>query len=149
MRLGELSDNARVWIFGAPNPLSADRAAAVLEEAVRFLSSWSAHGAAIRAAAELVDHSLLIIALDEQSDASGCSIDSLFRFAGRLGLMLEGGRVFYRIAGGVRSATRAEFRALAEQGSIRPDTIVIDTTVERLGAIRTGAWQKPTPGTLD
>jgi hypothetical protein len=141
MKLDQLSDQARIWMFGAPAPLPAERRAAVLAEATRFLSSWSAHGAALRAAADVVDDSLLIIALDEKTDASGCSVDALFRFAGQLG-MLDGGRVFYRTAQGVRSATRDEFRKLVDQGSIGEDTIVLDTTVERLGEIRSGAWQK-------
>jgi hypothetical protein len=141
MKLDQLSDQARIWIFGAPAPLTKDRRAAVLDEATRFLWSWSAHGAALRAAAEVVDDSLLIIALDEKTDASGCSVDALFRFAGQLG-MLDGGRVFYRTAQGVCSATRDEFRKLVDQGSIGENTIVLDTTVERLGDIRSGSWEK-------
>jgi hypothetical protein len=56
--------------------------------------------------------------------------------------LLETTLVFWRDGDAVRSATRAEFRKLAEEGRVGPSTIVFDTTAETLGAIRSGAWEK-------
>lgn len=103
---------------------------------------------ALRAAAKILDKVILVIALEE-GDASGCSIDKLYRLIRDLGdatgasLMEGGGRVVYRKNGGIHSLPRAEFRRAISQGQIPADTPVIDTTVERLSQIRSGAWEGP------
>lgn len=131
MTLDDLNDEARVWVFGRPSPLSDEQSDSLTRETQRFLRGWSAHGAALRAAAAVLDNTFLVVALEEGSDASGCSIDDLFRFVRQMG-MLDSGRVFYRAGDGVRSATRSEFAGL----ELNDDTIVFDTTVGRLGDLR-------------
>jgi hypothetical protein len=139
--MDQLTDSARVWIFGASEELSSCSVEAISQEAERFLATWSSHGSALRAAAEIQDDALLIVALEEGADASGCSLDKLFRFAQQRRL-LESGRIYYREGRVIRSATRDEFRMLVEQKQITDDTLVIDTTVEHLGDIRRGTWQR-------
>ena len=139
--MDQLTDSARVWVFGASEELSSCSVEAISQEVERFLATWSSHGSALRAAAEIQDGTLLIVALEEGADASGCSVDKLFRFAQQRRL-LDSGRVFYREGSVLRSASRDEFRRLVEQGQITDDTPVIDTTVEHLGEIRQGTWQR-------
>jgi hypothetical protein len=141
MRIDQLTDSARVWIFGASEELSSCSVEAISQEAQRFLATWSSHGSALRAAAEIQDGTLLIVALEEGADASGCSVDKLFRFAQQRRL-LDSGRIYYRQGSAIRSATRDEFRKLVDHGQINDDTVVIDTTVEHLGDIRHGTWQR-------
>ena len=52
--------------------------------------------------------------------------------------MLDASRVFYRDANGnVASVARGEFRNVANE-----ETIVFDTTAQRLADIRSGAWER-------
>src|SRR5688572_9478450 len=103
---GALPANARVWVFPSDRPLTGADARALLEEVDRFLEQWKAHGAPLRSAREWRDDRFLVIGVDPSAEqASGCSIDGLFRglraLESALGTVLvAGGRVFYRDAQG-------------------------------------------------
>ena len=141
--LENLEDDAYVWIFGVSPAVTGRDAAGLLQRVDAFLDGWTAHGAPVLAAGEFRDGSFLIIAAAPQSERSGCSIDRMYgtlqSLERDLGVkILDPNRVFFRHGDGrVDSITRAEFR---ERGDLH--TIVFDTTVERLGDVRSGAWER-------
>jgi hypothetical protein len=142
--LAQLSDDSRIWIFGISPLLDAARRDELLAAADRFLDQWSAHNTPITSARDVIDDSFLVVAVDRQSETSGCSIDRMFgllrELESRLGIaILDPSRVFVRHGDGhVDAITRAEFRARADK-----HTHVFDTLVERLGEVRRGTWEKP------
>jgi hypothetical protein len=140
-----LSDDARVWIFGiSPALTDASRQDTLLRAVDSFLANWTAHNHPISSARELRDGSFLVIAVEKTAETSGCSIDRLFgtlrQMETEFGVsILDAGRVFFRHGDGrIDAMTRPEFR---ERGDIH--TVVFDTTVDTLGRIRTGAWEGP------
>jgi hypothetical protein len=139
----QFPDDSRIWLFGISPALNAAQSARLLERIDAFLSDWSAHEQPITAARELRDGSFLLIAIDKKAEASGCSIDRMFgtlrQLERDLGVaILDANRIFVRHGDGhVDAITRAEF---AERGDRH--TIVFDTTAERLGEIRGGAWER-------
>lgn len=139
----QLPDDARVWVFGAKEPLSPDAERTLLSAADAFLAEWRAHGAPLDCARDWRDGRFLCIAVDQRTaGASGCSIDGLFRtlrsLESALGTsLIASGLVYWRTDDGVvASATRPHFAALAANGAVRADTPVFDPTVETLGAWR-------------
>ena len=131
-----LPSDARIWVFACDRNLSSDEARPLLAHADAYLAQWKAHGAPLRAAREWVDDRFLIVGIDPTAEqASGCSIDDLFRSLREIGRsvgtqLLGGGRVFYRDGNGTAQAvSRAEFSALAAKGDVTADTTVFDTTV--------------------
>jgi hypothetical protein len=138
----QLSNDARIWIFGISPSLDAEQSATMLRGVNAFLDQWAAHGAPITAAAEVREGSFLIVAADERSEKSGCSIDRMFGLLRQLeqnfGVqILDSTRVFFREGGGVRAIGRGEFRNAANS-----DTRVFDVTAERLGDVRQGSWER-------
>jgi hypothetical protein len=141
VNIDQLSNDAHVWIFGISPSLDEPKQATLLGAVDAFLDNWAAHGAPIRSARDLREGSFLIIAADEQSERSGCSIDRLFgtlrSLERELGVaILDPNRVFLRHEDGVRAVGRNDFKSAAT-----PDTTVFDTTAENLGAVRSGAWE--------
>ncbi|HET9424209.1 MAG TPA: hypothetical protein VFO55_02470 [Gemmatimonadaceae bacterium] len=139
VRFSELPDNARIWVFGSDQPLTGAVADSLLAEVDAYLDQWKAHGFPLRAAREWRDDRFLVIGIDPTAEqASGCSIDGLFRALQTLqktigAQLLGGGRVFYRDATGApQSVSREDFTTLAAQGAIGPKTPVFDTSVTRL-----------------
>ncbi|HEU4563578.1 MAG TPA: hypothetical protein VFS05_02975 [Gemmatimonadaceae bacterium] len=136
-----LSDDARVWIFAAERPVTGPTASTLLSEVDSFLERWNAHGAPLTCAREWRDDRFLVIGVDG-SQASGCSIDGLFRMLRALGPILgtslvDGSRVYYRDpAGFIISTTRDEFAELAGAGMVRADTHVFDTSLTSAGDLR-------------
>ena len=141
--LSTLPDDARIWMFGVTPALDDPQAGRLLQQIDSFLDAWAAHGTPITAARALIDHMFLVIAVDKESETSGCSIDRMFglfrQFERELGVqILDADRVFFRHgSGAIDSMSRADFRTKADL-----HTIVFDTTAERLGEIRGGGWER-------
>ena len=141
VNIDQLSNDAHIWIFGISPALDAGQQTTLLRSVDAFLDDWAAHGVPIRGARDLREGSFLIVAADEQSEKSGCSIDRMFNTLRALERqfsvsILDSGRVFLREEDGVRAVARGEFRTAASA-----DTTVFDTTAETLGAVRSGSWE--------
>jgi hypothetical protein len=135
-----LPDSARIWVFGSDRPLPPQAATRLLAEVDRFLAGWAAHGAPLHAGRDWREDHFLTIAVDPRyENASGCSIDVLYRGLRALepaigASLLGGGRIHYRTPGGdVAAATRDDIEELAASGALARDTRVFDTTLTSLG----------------
>jgi hypothetical protein len=134
-----LPGSARIWIFGSDVPLNGAVADTLLAEVDRYLDQWKAHDFPLKAAREWKDDRFLVIGIDPTAEqASGCSIDGLFRQLQQIqktigAQIVGGGRVFYRDSSGVtQSTTREDFNSLKTKGTISPRTPVFDTSLTRL-----------------
>lgn len=142
VNIDQLSNDAHIWIFGISPSLDGAKSAVLLRHVDAFLDTWAAHGVPIRAARDLREGSFLVIAADENCDKSGCSIDRMF---GTLKAMereldvqiLDSNRIFVRRGDAVQAVPRSDFRTEANS-----DTPVFDVTAERLGDVRSGAWER-------
>jgi hypothetical protein len=143
IELSSLPDDAQTWVFGISPALDEPKSALLLGAVDAFLADWAAHGHPIHAGRDLLEGSFLVIAVDREAETSGCSIDRMFGtlrdLERQLGVtILDSGRVFFRHGDGRPDAlSRPQFRERADF-----HTRVFDTTVSRLGAVRTGSWEK-------
>lgn len=141
--IDQLSNDAHVWIFGISPSLDPAQRDRLMRQVDTFLENWAAHGTPIPGAAEVREGSFLVVAADENREKSGCSIDRMFgtlkQLENELGVkILDSNRVFFRGDDAVKAVPRGEFRT-----SGNADTRVFDVTVERLGDVRSGTWEKP------
>ncbi len=139
-----LPDDARLWVFGARAPLDDVDAPRLLGAVDGFLKTWKAHGSPLTCARDFREEYFLLVAVDEgASDASGCSIDGLFRLlqqaeAGVGTSLVGGGVVYFRDKLGlVHALAREDFVRLAATGEVDGDTPVFDTTLTSVGDLRT------------
>ncbi|MDH3732733.1 MAG: hypothetical protein OEU54_04330 [Gemmatimonadota bacterium] len=149
MTISALPDSSRIWVFGATEPLTEAQRTALDANLTGFVRTWAAHGSQLLAAHAIVDGSFLVVAVDEsQQGASGCSIDVMVRHLAELEraldfVVLDGARIWYRTgAGDIVSCERSEFQTRSEQGEIDAATRVFDPTIQTLGALRTGAFER-------
>jgi hypothetical protein len=140
-----LPAHARVWVFASDRPLRGDDARVLLTEVDTWLEQWKAHGAPLRSARDWRHDRFLAIGVDPTAEqASGCSIDALFRclqdVERQLGTSLvAGGRVFYRAPDGtVRVAKRSDVRRLGTEGELTHTTTIFDTSLTDAGSWRDG-----------
>jgi hypothetical protein len=138
-----LPDSSRVWVFGSDRPVTGPAAQRLLGEVDRFLEDWKAHGAPLRCSRLWRDDRFLVIGVDQSdANASGCSIDGLFRSLRALeqeigAKLVGGGRVYYRDHSGVaQSAERSELDGLVARGEVGPNTVVFDPSITDLGEWR-------------
>ncbi len=141
--ISQLPDESRIWIFGVSPALDSAQSQRLLTAVDGFLDRWAAHNQPIVSARDFLHDSFLVIAVDQRSETSGCSIDRMFgllqQLEAELGVsILEPNRIFCRTSeGAVQTMSRAHFKKAGT-----PQTIVFDTVAERLSAVRNGAWQK-------
>lgn len=143
IEIEQLGNNAHIWIFGVSPALDPAQEDVLLRYVDAFLEQWASHGTPIRAARDLREGSFLIIAADERSERSGCSIDRMFGTLRQLERdlnvqILDANRIFLRHDGRVRVVPRGEFRNAANAS-----TMVFDVLAEQLGDVRTGSWERP------
>jgi hypothetical protein len=138
-----LPDAARVWVFGSDRAVQGAAADTLLAEVDQFLSEWKAHGVPLFCAREWRDARFLAVGVDTtRENASGCSIDGLFRTLQALereigARLVGGGRVFYRTKSGLETTTRDEFASLIQRGEVSELTPVFDTSVTSAADWRT------------
>lgn len=138
-----LPDVARVWVFGSARPLDLESAADMLRAVDEYLDGWCAHGSPLTVGRDWRENCFLTIAVDPRSsDASGCSLDALFRVfkdleRGMGTSLINRGAIFFRDeSGNVQSLDRARFAELASNASITAASVVFDTSVATLGEWR-------------
>jgi hypothetical protein len=143
VRIEDLPDSSRAWVFGSDHGLDPSAEDLLLREVDRFLSQWHAHGAPLTVGRDWKYGRFLTVAVDQSTaGASGCSIDGLFRALKSLepGLgasLVTSGLVFFRDAKGeIQAVDRERFAALGAEGKIKPNTLVFDPTVTTLGEWR-------------
>ena len=140
VKIEDLPDDARTWVFGSDRTLDAGASDTLLKEVDRFLPEWKAHGAPLTVGKDWKYGRFLTVAVDQSTaGASGCSIDGLFRtlkaLEPKLGASLvTSGLIFFRDEkGAIESVDREEFTALGGEGKIGLETQVFDPTVTSLG----------------
>ena len=139
----QLPDSARLWVFASDRELTGDDARAVLATVDEFLSAWKAHGVPLVCARDWRDNRFLAIGVDVNAEnASGCSIDGLFRALQQLersvgSKLVGGGRAFYRTTAGIETSPRDQFVDRVKRGEVAPSTPVFDTGVSAASAWRT------------
>jgi hypothetical protein len=144
-----LPDHGRLWIFPSTEALSSAQSDAFLAEVDSFLDGWSAHGVPLRSSRDLRDDRFLVIGVDVDAEApSGCSIDALVKRLRALGSelgvsLIDHAPVWYRGGDDIRTASRAEFRSLAQSGEVSPHTAVFDTSLTTIGSFRAGKLERP------
>jgi hypothetical protein len=138
-----LPDDSRVWVFGSATALSPESECALLAAIDDYLGDWRAHTAPLSSGRDWRDSRFLAIGVDPRDEnASGCSLDALFRVLREmepaLGTsLLDNARVYFRAADGSVTATdRAGFADLAQAGSIGSDSRVFDLSVRTVGEWR-------------
>ena len=143
MTFHELPGHARLWVHTADRDLTAEEQQELLAQLGGFLGGWSAHGAALSAAAEVLYGRVLVVGLDEQqAGATGCSIDKLVAFVRAHGAetgidWFDRHQVVWRQPGGEWAATRtAEFWAMRKAGVVNGATEVVDPLAATLEAAK-------------
>lgn len=145
----ELPDDARLWVFPASRPLLPEEENEVLGRVDAFLADWKAHGAPLTVGRDWREGRFLMVAVDEASvPPSGCSIDALVRVLKEEGAALkvnfmDHGSVWFRRGGGVENVPRTDFKKMAVEGKVGPETPVFDTAITRISQLRLGEWEKP------
>ncbi|MBT8319556.1 MAG: ABC transporter ATPase [Gramella sp.] len=130
-----LADSSRVWIYQANRSFTADEIKEISQKLDLFIERWTAHGADLRASYEIKYNRFITIALDQQINAAtGCSIDASVQFIQQLEKdynvdLLDKMNVSYKQGEFIAYKSLADFRKMAKQRAVSPNTIVFNNLV--------------------
>lgn len=142
-------DDARLWLFALPRPLSEAEQATLTKGIEAFQPHWKVHGTPIDSAWALLDEQILaVVERTMASSPSGCAIDAMLRHAQKLARsldleLLDAQQVLYRAGGRIRIAPKTDLPALIASGELHHDSLILDLGLMELGQLRTGHLDRP------
>lgn len=144
-----LPDGARVWIYTASRVMTSEECALIQSHLEAFTSTWAAHGKPLQAQSAILAAQIVLLALDEEDQAAtGCSIDtSVTALKGICDLaptlqdldLFDRAWVLYSTDPNASEWQRVKlhaFWAMRKSGNLNDDVLIIDSTVAKLGEIR-------------
>lgn len=143
----KLPEQARVWIYPSDRKLSTSEVADITVELTTFLEDWTAHGQALRTGFSIPYERFIVIGLDQNTQASGCSIDAQVRMIQLLEQkfkisLLDRMNVTFKQGEYFSHKPLLEFKALVKSRSIGPQTIVFNNLVQTIAEFQS-AWEVP------
>lgn len=86
MEFKNFPDSSRLWVYHADRQLSSQEVAEIQEQLNAFIQEWAAHGNALFGEGKVLEnHFIVIVVNEDQTNASGCSIDTSVRFIKEIG----------------------------------------------------------------
>jgi hypothetical protein len=131
----QISDDSRVWVYGAKRALAPFEVSAILRRLADFCDEWSAHGTKLDCGFTVLYNQLIILAVDEKSAAaSGCSIDTSVQIFREIDKQYDLDlfnrlRSYQLISEGLRGISADEIKTEVEKNTITSDTKFIDVMV--------------------
>ncbi|ARS37115.1 hypothetical protein [Pontibacter actiniarum] len=144
----ELPPQARLWIYQASRALTEAEQAEIKPLLERFATEWSSHGKGLQASAELLHDQFLVLANNEdETAASGCSIDKSVGFVRELEQrfnvsFFDRTQLAFLRDGEVSLVGMQELKGKVAAGEIDKDTLYFDTLVNNYGELQQ-AWPRP------
>ncbi|UFH55233.1 hypothetical protein [Spirosoma sp. KNUC1025] len=140
-----LPESARVWVYQANRPLTDGEVKSIDEALKSSLSQWEAHGQPLLASAQVIKNRFVVVGVDEgYTLPSGCSIDASVRTLQNIGRQIGSGNepvdFFDRSAaiqladGSVQTIVLPALKNAVSDGTITPDTLVVNTLVNTKAA---------------
>ncbi|WP_299903232.1 ABC transporter ATPase [uncultured Aquimarina sp.] len=144
----ELPDTSRVWIYQANRSFTKEELEEIQEKLEVFINQWTAHGADLKAGFDIKYKRFITIALDQDiNQATGCSIDASVHFIQKLENdykvdLMDKMNVSYKQGEFVAYKSLTDFRKMAKNRSVSPNTIVFNNLVTNLAEYKTD-WEVP------
>lgn len=144
----DLPETSRVWIYQANRSFTLDELEEVKNKLNEFIAQWTAHGADLKAGYEIKYKRFITIGLDQgMNPATGCSIDASVNFIQQLEKvydvdLLDKMNVSFKQGEFVAYKTLVDFKKMAKNKSVSPNTIVFNNLVTNIAEYRTN-WEVP------
>lgn len=152
MKIDQMPDSARIWIYIAQRPITAGEKTEIANLVNAFLPTWAYHGDALYASFEIMHDHFLVLALHEElAPAGGCAIDKSIHLFKEIDRRFDL-NLFDRMRVGVQRDGKMMIMATNqvemeyEKGVLVAESPVFDGSLHRLGDLR-NKWPQPLSNT--
>ncbi len=138
----ELSDKSRIWVYQSDVPFTKAQTETIALSMEKFLDQWAAHGKDLKSSYSIHHQQFLIVGVDEDDQASGCSIDSSVHFIRSLedvlGIrLLERNKIPFVIGNDITLIDVKQITSMVEKGIIRRDTRIFNNAITTKAELET------------
>ena len=139
----QMSETSRIWIYQAERTLTREEVGFIKDVSSKFIDSWTAHGATLKASFAIRRDQFLILTIDEDfGQASGCSIDSSVHLVkaieDRLGVSItNNGNVAFFVDEKVVTLPFNSIKKRVLEKKILPETKIFDNTIQNMADFKT------------
>ncbi|MBI3132163.1 MAG: hypothetical protein HYZ13_12645 [Acidobacteria bacterium] len=143
-----LPDESRLWVRALDRALDAEGRQRLEAGLTEVLGNWRHKGHVYEGAWEIFEDRLLVVVEPNMAtNPSGCAIDGMLRKVDRLtqeagAALMDEDQVIFRVGGQLRSMPKAEVGERLADGTLGPDTPVLDLALFNLGQLRQGQLEK-------
>ena len=146
----QMPPGARAWVYTTNRILSSSESNLLMERLTPFLTEWSSHGTPLKASAQIVDQSVIVVAVENGFEAaSGCSIDKSVRILKdleqELGLSLfDRLQILYKkeASASVEVLPLPIFKNKLAAGEINSSGLIVNTQVTTVGELKSELWKE-------
>ncbi len=138
-KITDIDQSAKIWIYTIAPKLTALQEVDFSNELHQFCEHWTAHNKELKAFYKIIDHSILILGVDEHlNPASGCSIDKSVHFLEEMEKKFNISlfdRMLFNVVNDqeeIKTYNKKEFEQLLEYNTIQADSKVINTLTTQL-----------------
>ncbi len=139
MEIDQMPLESKVWIYQSNRKFSDDELVTLNTRLNDFISTWQAHGVTLDAAFDIKYKRFIVLAVDQQKQvATGCSIDKSVHFIQELEqlldvVLLDKMNVTYRLGEHIAHKSLVDFKKMAKDKAVSPQTIVFNNLVNTVG----------------
>ncbi|MBC7487842.1 MAG: hypothetical protein H7282_13950 [Cytophagaceae bacterium] len=146
----QMPSSARAWVYTANRILTPAESNLLMERLTPFLTEWSSHGTPLKASVQILDQSVVVIAVENGFEAaSGCSIDKSVRILKDLEQeltvsMFDRLQILYK----KEASAAAEvlplplFKDKLAAGEINAEGLIVNTQVATVGELKSELWKE-------
>lgn len=149
----KMPDHSRVWIYQADRELLDEEIDQINELTANFLEEWTAHGSSLHSSSKIFYKRFLVLTVNEDyAQASGCSIDTAFKFVRYLesefnvAFMDRTNVALLENSDQVKTVKLNDLRNLVASHELKEDTLVFDNLVDHIGQFKND-WITPASNT--
>lgn len=132
------SPQSKVWIYQSNRKFTDQEATEIRDILELFVEQWTAHGAQLKAKAEIFHNYFIVLTVDQEvANATGCSIDSSVRIIKEIESkfdldLFDRFNMAYKIENEVHVAPKEDFETLISIKKIGLETVVFNNLVQTL-----------------
>lgn len=143
----DLHLQSKIWIYQSNKAFTNSQIAEITTIIEAFLTQWRGHGKDLKASYKISYNQFIILAVDEQSEFSGCAIDEsvhlIQKIEVRFQVVLTNKlQIAHKVGDAIQVVSLADFKEQIATSNISPETIVFNNMVTTVAALKT-EWEVP------
>ncbi|MDB5255411.1 MAG: hypothetical protein JWM14_106 [Chitinophagaceae bacterium] len=146
----QMPSSARAWVYTANRILTPAESDLLMQRIAPFLTEWSSHGTPLKAACQILDQAVIVVAVENGFEAaSGCSIDKSVRILKdleqELGISLfDRLQILYKKEGSASAEVLPLplFKNKLAAGEINSSGLIVNTQVTTVGELKSELWKE-------